>query len=572
MTGRNHHSVGMGNITETATAAPGQNSIRTNTKAPVAMTLKLNGYSTAMFGKCHEVPVWENNPMGPFDHWPSGGGGFEYFYGFIGGENNQWDPALFEGTTAVEPPATPEEGYHLTEDLADHAISWIHTQKALMPDKPFFVYFAPGATHAPHHVPREWADKYKGQFSQGWDKLRDETLARQKALGVVPQDCELTARHAEIPAWDDMPDEWKPILEREMEVYAGFMEHTDYHVGRVVSAIEDLGIMDDTLIYVIIGDNGASAEGTLHGAFNEMANFNGMAALETPEFMKSVMDEFGSPASYNHYAVGWAHAMDTPLQWTKQVASHWGGTRNGTIVHWPKGIEEKGGLRTQFSHVIDVAPTILEAAGLPEPVSVNGVQQSPMEGTSMLYSFNQPEAPERHDLQYFEMFGNRGIYYKGWSAVTKHRTPWVMTGQKMVAFDDDVWELYDGSQGLEPGARPPEASAERRELADAAPTAAPVADRGDQIQRNPPGRPPGGAPAARAGGPAHPRSRQHAALLPRHGAAVRAERAQRQEQVVLRHGRDRSRRQARERCYRGAGRPVRRLERILRYGVRELRL
>ncbi len=446
MTGRNHHSVGMGNITETATAAPGQNSLRPNTKAPVAMTLKLNGYSTAMFGKCHEVPVWENNPMGPFDHWPSGGGGFEYFYGFIGGENNQWDPALWEGTNTVEPPATPEEGYHLTEDLADHAVNWIRTQKALMPDKPFFVYFSPGATHAPHHVPKEWADKYKGQFAMGWDKLREEILARQKALGVVPPDCDLTARHAEIPAWDDMPAEWKPILERQMEVYAGFLEHTDYHVGRVVAAIEDLGILDDTLIYVIIGDNGASAEGTLHGAFNEMANFNGMAALETAEFMMSKLDDFGAPDSYNHYAVGWAHAMDTPYQWTKQVASHWGGTRNGTIVHWPKGIQEKGGLRTQFSHVIDVAPTILEAAGLPEPVSVNGVQQSPMEGTSMLYSFNDAQAPERHDLQYFEMFGNRGIYYKGWSAVTKHRTPWVMVGQKMVAFDDDVWELYDGSK------------------------------------------------------------------------------------------------------------------------------
>jgi arylsulfatase A-like enzyme len=446
MTGRNHHSVGMGNITETATAAPGQNSIRTNTKAPVAMTLKLNGYSTAMFGKCHEVPVWENNPMGPFEHWPSGGGGFEYFYGFIGGENNQWDPALFEGTTPVEPPATPEEGYHLTEDLADHAINWVRQQKALMPDKPFFVYFSTGATHAPHHVPKEWADKYQGKFAQGWDKLREETFARQKALGVIPQNAQLTKRHVEIPAWDDMPEQLKPVLEREMEVYAGFMEHTDYHVGRLIDSIDDLGVLDNTLIFCIIGDNGASAEGTLNGAFNEMANFNGMAALETPEFMLSKMDEFGSPESYNHYAVGWAHAMDTPYQWTKQVASHWGGTRNGTIVRWPAGIQERGGLRQQFSHVIDVAPTILEAAGLPEPVAVNGVQQSPMEGTSLLYSFNEAAAPERHDLQYFEMFGNRGIYYKGWSAVTKHRTPWQMVGQKMVAFDDDIWELYDGSQ------------------------------------------------------------------------------------------------------------------------------
>ena len=349
LSGRNHHSVGMGSITETATSAPGNSSVRPNTKAPLAMTLKLNGYSTAQFGKCHEVPVWQSSPMGPFDAWPSGGGGFETFYGFIGGENNQWDPALYDGTTPVEPPATAEEGYHLTEDLADRAISWVRQQKALMPDKPFFVYFAPGATHAPHHVPKEWADKYQGQFADGWDVLRERTLARQKELGVVPADAELTARHAEIPAWDDMPDELKPVLEREMEVYAGFLEHTDHHVGRLIDAIEDLGILDDTIIYYIIGDNGASAEGTINGAFNEMANFNGMAALETPEFLLSKLDELGSPSSYNHYAVGWAWANCAPFQWTKQVASHWGGTRNGTIVHWPNGIEDKGGLRSQFS-------------------------------------------------------------------------------------------------------------------------------------------------------------------------------------------------------------------------------
>jgi arylsulfatase len=444
LSGRNHHSVGMGSITETATSAPGNSSVRPNTKAPLAMTLKLNGYSTAQFGKCHEVPVWQSSPMGPFDAWPSGGGGFETFYGFIGGENNQWDPALYDGTTPVEPPATPEEGYHLTEDLADRAVSWIRQQKALMPDKPFFVYFAPGATHAPHHVPKEWADKYAGQFEDGWDLQRERTLARQKELGVIPADTELTARHAEIPAWDDMPEELKPVLAREMEVYAGFLEHVDHHVGRLIDTIEDLGILDDTIIYYIIGDNGASAEGTLNGAFNEMANFNGMAALETPEFLLSKMDELGTPSSYNHYAVGWAWAMCAPFQWTKQVASHWGGTRNGTIVHWPAGIQESGGLRSQFTHVIDVAPTILEAAGLPEPTVVNGVQQSPMEGTSMLYAFNDAASPERHDLQYFEMFGNRGIYHKGWSAVTKHRTPWVMVGD-LPPFDDDVWELYDGS-------------------------------------------------------------------------------------------------------------------------------
>ena len=319
-------------------------------------------------------------------------------------------------------------------------------QKALMPDKPFFVYYAPGATHAPHHVPAEWIEKYRGQFSHGWDVQRERTIERQKELGVIPADTELTARHEEISAWDDMPAELKPVLERQMEVYAGFLEHTDHQVGRLVDTLEDLGILDNTIIYYIVGDNGASAEGTMNGAFNEMANFNGMAALETPEFMVSKLDEFGSPSSYNHYSVGWAWAMNSPFQWTKQVASHWGGTRNGTIVHWPAGIEESGGLRSQFTHVIDVAPTILEAAGLPEPSIVNGVTQAPIEGISMLYSFNDGFSDEQHDLQYFEMFGNRGVYHKGWSAVTKHKIPWVMVGGKMPAFDDDVWELYDGRE------------------------------------------------------------------------------------------------------------------------------
>ena len=445
LTGRNHHSVSMGNITETATSAPGSSSVLPNTKAPLATTLKLNGYSTAQFGKCHEVPVWQSSPMGPFDAWPSAGGGFETFYGFIGGENNQWDPALYSGTTPIEPPATAEEGYHLTEDLTDHAINWVRQQKALMPDKPFFVYFAPGATHAPHQVPKEWIDKYEGQFDDGWDVLRERTFARQKEAGAIPADAELTARHDEIPAWEDMPEELKPVLTRQMEVYAGFLEHTDHHVGRLVDALADLEVLDDTIVYYILGDNGASAEGTVNGAFNEMANFNGMAALETTEFMLSKLDAFGGEDSYCHYSVGWAWAMNAPLQWTKQVASHWGGTRNGTIVHWPHGIEERGGVRSQFTHVTDLAPTILEAAGLPEPTMVNGVLQAPMEGTSMMYAFNDKDAPERHDLQYFEMFGNRGIYHKGWSAVTKHRTPWVMVGGNVPEFDDDVWELYDGN-------------------------------------------------------------------------------------------------------------------------------
>jgi arylsulfatase A-like enzyme len=375
LTGRNHHAVGMGGITEIAASAPGYNSIRPNTAAPLAETLKLNGYSTAQFGKCHEVPVWETSPAGPFNAWPTGGGGFEYFYGFIGGEAHQYYPALYEGTTPVEPGKTPEEGYHLMEDMTDKAIKWIRQQKTLMGDKPFFVYFAPGATHAPHHVPKEWADRYKGKFDQGWDRLREETIQRQKALGVIPQDAELTRRHDEIPAWDDMPAALKPVLIRQMEVYAGFLEYTDHHVGRLVDALQDLGILGDTLVYYMIGDNGASAEGTINGTFNEMINFNGAAAIETPEFMAARLDDFGGPDSYNHYAVGWAHAMDTPYQWTKQVASHWGGTRNGMIAHWPEGFRSSGELRQQFHHVIDVAPTVLEVAGLAEPVSVNGVSR-----------------------------------------------------------------------------------------------------------------------------------------------------------------------------------------------------
>jgi arylsulfatase A-like enzyme len=443
LTGRNHHSVGMGGITEIATSAPGYCSILPKDKAPLPITLKLNGYSTAQFGKCHEVPAWQTSPLGPFDQWPTGGGGFEYFYGFIGGETNQWDPAIYEGTTPMEQPKTAEEGYHFTEDMTDKAIAWVRQQRALMQDKPFFVYFAPGACHAPHHVPKEWADKYKGKFDQGWDKLREEILARQKKVGVVPQNAELTKRPQEIQAWNEVDPKMKPVLAREMEVYAGFLEHTDHHVGRLIDTLKDLQILDDTLIYVIIGDNGASAEGTPNGTFNEMLMLNGITGIETPEFLMERIDKFGSPESFNHYAVGWAHATDTPYQWTKQVASHWGGTRNGTIVHWPNGIKARGEVRSQFCHVIDVAPTVLEVAGLPEPTIVNSVQQAPMEGVSMAYSFDDAKAAERHDLQYFEMFCNRGIYHKGWSAVTRHSTPWVATAN-LPAFDDDVWELYDG--------------------------------------------------------------------------------------------------------------------------------
>jgi arylsulfatase len=439
LTGRNHHSVGMGAITEMATSAPGNSSIRPKSKAPLAEILKLNGYSTAQFGKCHEVPIWEVTPAGPFHQWPTGSG-FEHFYGFVGGEANQYYPGLYQGTTAIEPPKSPEEGYTLNEDLANRATTWIRQQKALMPDKPFFVYYAPGATHAPHHVPSEWSDKYKGKFDGGWDKLREETLIRQKKLGVIPESAQLTKRHQEIPAWESMDAALRPVLARQMEIYAGFMEQTDHCIGQVIDAIKDLGILNDTLIYLIIGDNGASAEGTLNGCFNEMTTLNGMPGIETTEFLLSKIKDFGTPKAYNHYAVGWAHALCAPYQWTKQVASHWGGTRNGTIVHWPNGIKAKNETRGQFHHVIDVAKTILDCANIPEPAVVNSIAQAPLEGVSMRPSFNDAKAPETHLVQYFEMFGNRGIYHQGWTAVTKHRTPW--KADEPGPLDSDIWELY----------------------------------------------------------------------------------------------------------------------------------
>ena len=468
LSGRNHHAVGMGGITEIATSAPGYNSLRPNTCAPLAEILKLNGYSTAQFGKCHEVPVFETTPIGPFDHWPTGSG-FEHFYGFIGGENNQYHPALYDCTTPIEPERTPEEGYHLMEDLGDKAIAWIRQQKAIAPDKPFFVYFAPGACHAPHHAPKDWIAKYKGKFDQGWDKVRDETFARQKKLGVIPSDCELTPRPKDIPAWESTEERMRPVLAREMEIYAAFLEFADHHTGRVIDSLSDLGIQDDTLIYYIIGDNGASAEGSLIGAFNDKTGAEA-PDLATPDLLIAHIDDLGSPRANNHYAVGWAHAMDTPYQWTKQVASHFGGTRNGTIIHWPKGIKAKGELRTQFHHVIDVAPTVLEAAGLPAPTFVNGVMQEPLHGVSMAYSFDDAKAAERHETQYFEMVCNRGIYHNGWTAVTRHgNLPWVVVGAQP-PLSDDVWELYDTtkdwSQAHDLAAKMPEKVAEMKRLFD----------------------------------------------------------------------------------------------------------
>ena len=539
LSGRNHHTVGMGGITEIATAAPGYNSMRPNTCAPLAEILKLNGYSTAQFGKCHEVPVWQTSPMGPFDNWPTGGSGFEYFYGFIGGEAHQYYPALYEGTTPVEPDRTPEEGYHLMGDMTDKAIKWVRQQKSLMPDKPFFTYFAPGATHAPHHVPKEWADKYAGQFDDGWDALRERIFARQKELGVIPADAELTPRHDEIPAWDEMPEDLKPVLRRQMEVYAGFLEFTDHHVGRLFDALDDLEVFENTLVFYIIGDNGASAEGTLNGTFNEMINFNGAAALETPEFMIERLDEFGGPDSYNHYAVGWAHAMDTPYQWTKQVASHFGGTRNGTIVHWPAGFEAKGEIRTQFTHVIDVAPTVLDAAGLVEPKFVNGVQQTPMQGVSMRYAFDDAAADERHETQYFEMFGNRGIYHKGWTAVTRHKTPWLLVGEEVARVRRRRLGALRHQRRLD-AVRGRLGAASRP--APRAPAAVP--DRGDPQQRPAARRPRRRAAQPGPRGPADAHQGQPPAAVRRHGPPDGELGRQHQEQVARRDRRDRRARTA----------------------------
>jgi arylsulfatase len=439
LTGRNHHSVGMGTVSDMATAAPGYTSRRPNTAATIAEMLRLNGFATAQVGKCHEIPTWEWSAAGPFERWPTGSG-FEYFYGFIGGETSQFYPALTEGTRPVRPEKTPGQGYHLTEDLAGKARRWLSQHHALVPDKPFFLYFAPGATHAPIHLPEDWLERYRGAFDEGWDALRTRTFERQKQLGVIPRNAVLTPRPDAIPAWEDIAPDLKPVLAREMELYAAFLEHTDWCIGQVVEAIGELGALDDTLILVITGDNGASGEGTLNGTWNEALTMTGMVDIETPQFLRQRLGSFGTPQSYLQYSLGWAHAMDTPYQWTKRVASHWGGTRNGLVVHWPRGIRARGGLRHQFHHVIDVAPTLLEVAQLPHPRMVNGVGQQPIEGVSMAYSFDDAGAPERHETQYFEILGNRGIYHKGWTAVAAHNPPGVPGPRR---FEDGVWELYD---------------------------------------------------------------------------------------------------------------------------------
>jgi arylsulfatase A-like enzyme len=436
LTGRNHHMGNMGAITETATAFPGNTGSRPDRVAPLAEMLRANGYSTAFFGKNHETAAWEVSPSGPTTRWPTRSG-FDKFYGFIGGETDQWAPSLYEGLTRVETPHYP--GYNFMTDMTNNAIAWMKFQKSLTPDKPFFIYFAPGATHAPHHVPAEWIAKNKGRFDGGWDKLREATLARQIALGVVPPGTKLASKPDGIKDWSQLSADEQKLFARQMEVYAAFGEYADYEIGRLFDAIGETGQLDNTLIFYILGDNGTSAEGTMNGMFNEMTYFNGVN--ETVPQMLQHYEDWGGPGTYPHMSAGWAIAGDTPFMWTKQVPSNYGGTRNGMIVHWPKRITATNQIRSQWHHVIDVAPTVLEAASLPEPKSVNGVVQEPIQGVSMLYTFDQPGAKSTHQTQYFEIMGNRAIYHDGWYAGTIHRAPWERVPRRKL--QEDIWELYD---------------------------------------------------------------------------------------------------------------------------------
>ena len=434
--GYNHHSLNAGSIMETATAFPGNSGVRPKSTTYAADVLRMNGFNTAAFGKWHETPPWEISVSGPQDQWPTGSG-FEKFYGFIGGETNQWSPLVYDGVTQVELPDDPD--YHFTTDMTDNAISWVRFQQALTPDKPFYIYFAPGATHAPHHVPKEWAEKYKGKFDQGWDKLREEILARQIKLGIVPEGTRLAPKPEAIKDWENLPADEKKLFTRQVEVYAGFGEHTDHEIGRLVNAIEDLGELDNTLFVYIVGDNGTSAEGQMNGMYNEMTYFN--MVPETVKDMLKHYDEWGSPSTYPHMSAGWAVALDAPFSYTKQVASDFGGTRNGMVIHWPKGIKSHGEIRSQFSHVTDIIPTVYEACKIPAPKEVNGIKQDPIEGKSLVYTFENADANETHNIQYFEMFGNRGIYSDGWVARTIHRAAWEFKPRNTL--QEDVWQLYN---------------------------------------------------------------------------------------------------------------------------------
>lgn len=434
--GRNHHVNNMGGIIETGTSYPGNTGVIPAEVTPVAEILRHNGYSTAAFGKWHETAAWEASMSGPFDRWPTRQG-FDKFYGFLGGETNQWAPFIYDGVHPVELPDDPN--YHFLEDMTDQTVAWIKYQKALTPDRPFFVYYAPGATHAPHHVPHKWIDRWKGKFDQGWDVMRDDILARQIESGIAPEGTKLAEKPSAIPDWVDLSDDEKTLFTRQVETFAGYVEMTDHEIGRVVAAIDDIGQLDNTLIFLVYGDNGTSAEGGRNGMFSEMTYFNDVQE-EVADMLKK-LDKWGGPETYPHMAAGWAVAFDTPYKWTKQVASDFGGTKVGMAIHWPDGIKPSGEQRDQFHHVIDVAPTILEAAGIPEPRMVNGVPQWPMDGTSMVYTFDRGDAPDQHMTQYFEMFGNRAIFHDGWWARTIHKAPWEPHPRR--GLEEDIWELYD---------------------------------------------------------------------------------------------------------------------------------
>jgi arylsulfatase len=441
ITGRNHHSVASGVITEFATGFPGYNSLVPKSCGAVGAVLRENGYNTSWFGKMHNVPDWMSSQAGPFDLWPTGLG-FEYFYGFLGGDSDQWHPALYENTTPIEP-YLGDPTYILDRDLADKAIAWMRMQHAVAPNKPWLLYYCTGTAHAPHHAPKDWIAKYKGKFDQGWDKVREETLARQIKLGVVPPETKLTKRPEQLPAWDSLSGDQKRLYARMMEVYAGALSHADHHIGRLLDALDQSGQADNTLIIFMMGDNGASAEGSLQGTTNEVATA-GNGVQESLPFLLSMIDELGGPLGYNHYPVGWAHAMDAPMQWTKQVASHFGGSRNGMVISWPARIKDKGGLRQQFCHVIDIVPTIYEAVKITPPSSLNGTPQKPLDGTSLVYTFDAAKAPTRHTSQYFELVGNRAIYKDGWMACTTPlRLPWVTVSGSEANPDDFKWELYN---------------------------------------------------------------------------------------------------------------------------------
>jgi arylsulfatase A-like enzyme len=445
LTGRNHHQVGNGVIAEVSTGFPGYNAIFPDTAVTIGEILKDNGYNTAWFGKNHNTPDYETSQAGPFVQWPTGMG-FEYFFGFNGGDTNQWAPALIENTRPIEPPANDPK-YHLMTDMSDRAIAWIRNQKSIAPNKPFFVYFAPGATHAPHHAPKEWADKFKGQFDKGWNKVSEETFARMKQKGIIPESAKYNGVPEEVGTWDSFDADHKRVYARMMEVYAGYLAFADHETGRLLDSVNQLGIADNTLIIYAVGDNGASAEGGFGGTLNEIAaDFNSYRPDNIKETLKRY-DEIGGPTVYNHYPVGWAMAMNAPLKYAKRLASHFGGTRNGLVISWPTRIKDVGSLRSQFHHVIDIVPTILEAAKIPQPKVVNGVTQTPMAGISMVYTFDASSAPapSRRTTQYFEMAGSRALYSDGWVAATTHGLkPW--SDDKPNPFDEDVWELYDISK------------------------------------------------------------------------------------------------------------------------------